>query len=75
MMFKVSDAPDAFCTWVRYDKLFERFGATELTAVGWAIDVDPFITVHDDVEFGGDFWMINQITIALTKRANWERYG
>ena len=39
----------------RYDKLFERFGATELTAVGWAIDVDSvYQAVHDDVEFGGD---------------------
>ena len=28
---------------------------TELTAVGWAIDVDSvYQAVHDDVEFGGD---------------------
>ena len=57
MMFKVfgDKVPDAFVSGGRYDKLFERFGATELTAVGWAIDVDSvYQAVHDDVEFGGD---------------------
>ena len=57
MMFKVfgDKVPDAFVSGGRYDKLFERFGATELTAVGWAIDIDSvYQAVHDDVEFGGD---------------------
>ena len=57
IMFKVfgDKVPDAFVSGGRYDKLFERFGATELTAVGWAIDIDSvYQAVHDDVEFGGD---------------------
>lgn len=57
MMFKVfgDKVPDAFVSGGRYDKLFERFGATELTAVGWAIDIDSvYQAVHDDVDFGGD---------------------
>ena len=52
MMFKVfgDKVPDAFVSGGRYDKLFERFGATELTAVGWAIDIDSvYQAVHDDV--------------------------
>ena len=56
MMFKVfgDKVPDAFVSGGRYDKLFERFGAKELTAVGWAIDIDSvYQAVHDDVDFGG----------------------
>ncbi len=56
MMFKVfgDKVPDAFVSGGRYDKLFERFGATELTAVGWAIDMDSvYQAVHDDLDFGG----------------------
>lgn len=70
MMFKVfgDKVPDAFVSGGRYDKLFERFGATELTAVGWAIDVDSvYQAVHDDVEFEVTWMTSNQITIALTK--------
>ena len=55
-MFKVfgDKVPDAFVSGGRYDKLFERFGAKELTAVGWAIDIDSiYQAVHDDVDFGG----------------------
>lgn len=42
IMFKVFDQtlPDAFVSGGRYDQLFERFGAKELTAVGWAVDID-----------------------------------
>lgn len=56
MMFKVfgDKVPDAFVSGGRYDKLFERFGAKELTAVGWAIDIDSiYQAVRDDLDFGG----------------------
>ncbi|MGT2907281.1 ATP phosphoribosyltransferase regulatory subunit [Streptococcus dentiloxodontae] len=57
MMFKVfgNKVPDAFVSGGRYDKLFERFGAKELTAVGWAIDIDSiYQAIHDDLDFGGE---------------------
>lgn len=58
LMFKVFDnhVPDAFLSGGRYDKLFERFGAEELTAVGWAIDIDSvYQAIYDDLTFeGGD---------------------
>ncbi|WP_032801194.1 ATP phosphoribosyltransferase regulatory subunit, partial [Streptococcus sobrinus] len=56
MMFKVfgPHVPDAFVSGGRYDKLFERFGAKELTAVGWAVDLDSvYQAVHDSLEGGG----------------------
>ncbi|MBM7642189.1 ATP phosphoribosyltransferase regulatory subunit [Streptococcus loxodontisalivarius] len=56
MMFKVfgENVPDAFVSGGRYDKLFERFGAKELTAVGWAIDIDSvYQAVHDTIAYGG----------------------
>lgn len=56
LMFKVfgDKVPDAFVSGGRYDKLFERFGARELTAVGWAIDLDAvYQAVHDHLEEGG----------------------
>ncbi|MGT2749657.1 ATP phosphoribosyltransferase regulatory subunit [Streptococcus orisasini] len=56
MMFKVfgEKVPDAFVSGGRYDKLFERFGAKELTAVGWAIDVDSiYQAIHDDLSSQG----------------------
>ncbi|EHI75441.1 histidyl-tRNA synthetase [Streptococcus criceti] len=55
MMFKVfgENVPDAFVSGGRYDKLFERFGATELTAVGWAVDLDSiYQAIHDNLERG-----------------------
>ncbi|MET3558923.1 ATP phosphoribosyltransferase regulatory subunit [Streptococcus rupicaprae] len=57
MMFKVfgDKVPDAFVSGGRYDKLFERFGAKELTAVGWAMDIDSvYQAIYDDLDFGGD---------------------
>lgn len=56
IMFKVfgEKVPDAFVSGGRYDKLFERFGATELSAVGWAIDVDSiYQAIHDDLHYEG----------------------
>ena len=50
VMFKVfgDRVPDAFVSGGRYDKLFERFGAKELTAVGWSVDIDSiYQAVHD----------------------------
>ncbi|AND79084.1 ATP phosphoribosyltransferase regulatory subunit [Streptococcus pantholopis] len=50
IMFKVfgDNVPDAFVSGGRYDKLFERFGAKELTAVGWSVDIDSiYQAVHD----------------------------
>ncbi|MEX2785367.1 ATP phosphoribosyltransferase regulatory subunit [Streptococcus sp. H49] len=50
VMFKVfgDNVPDAFVSGGRYDKLFERFGAKELTAVGWSVDIDSiYQAVHD----------------------------
>ncbi|MGT2928642.1 ATP phosphoribosyltransferase regulatory subunit [Streptococcus dentasini] len=56
MMFKVfgENVPDAFVSGGRYDKLFERFGASELTAVGWAVDLDSiYQAIHNSLEGGG----------------------
>ncbi|MGT2737531.1 ATP phosphoribosyltransferase regulatory subunit [Streptococcus orisratti] len=56
MMFKVfgEKVPDAFVSGGRYDKLFERFGAKKLTAVGWAIDVDSiYQAIHDELSDRG----------------------
>ena len=53
-MFRVFDAhvPHAFLSGGRYDHLFERFGASELTAVGWAIDIDAvYQAVYDKLTF------------------------
>ncbi|MFC3932427.1 ATP phosphoribosyltransferase regulatory subunit [Streptococcus dentapri] len=53
MMFKVfgENVPDAFVSGGRYDKLFERFGAKELTAVGWAVDLDSiYRAIHNSLE-------------------------
>lgn len=55
IMFKVfgDKVPDAFVSGGRYDKLFERFGAKKLTAVGWALDIDSvYQAVHDNLEGG-----------------------
>ena len=55
VMFKVfgDKVPDAFASGGRYDKLFERFGAKKLTAVGWAVDVDAvYQAVLDNLEGG-----------------------
>lgn len=55
IMFKVfgEKVPDAFVSGGRYDNLFERFGASELTAVGWAVDIDSvYQAVHDQI--GGE---------------------
>lgn len=57
IMFKVfgDKVPDAFISGGRYDKLFERFGANRLTAVGWAIDIDSiYQAVQDDSDSGGE---------------------
>ena len=57
VMFKVfgEKVPDAFVSGGRYDRLFERFGATELTAVGWAVDIDSvYQAIHDFLEEGGN---------------------
>ncbi|MFC3928379.1 ATP phosphoribosyltransferase regulatory subunit [Streptococcus caprae] len=60
IMFKVfgDKIPDAFVSGGRYDKLFERFGAKELTAVGWAIDIDSvYQAIQDSIVFeGGNAW-------------------
>jgi ATP phosphoribosyltransferase regulatory subunit len=56
VMFKVfgEKVPDAFVSGGRYDKLFERFEAKELTAVGWTIDIGSvYRAIHDDIEVGG----------------------
>ena len=55
VMFKVfgDKVPDAFASGGRYDKLFERFGAKKLTAVGWAVNIDAiYQAVHDSLEGG-----------------------
>lgn len=55
VMFKVfgDKVPDAFVSGGRYDKLFERFGASELTAVGWAIDIDSvYQAIHHSLKEG-----------------------
>ena len=54
LMFRVFDAhvPHAFLSGGRYDHLFERFGASDLTAVGWAIDIDAvYQAVYDKLTF------------------------
>lgn len=54
VMFKVfgDKVPDAFVSGGRYDKLFERFGAKKLTAVGWMIDIDSiYQAIHHDISF------------------------
>ncbi|BAQ24044.1 ATP phosphoribosyltransferase regulatory subunit [Streptococcus troglodytae] len=54
LMFKVfgDKIPDAFVSGGRYDKLFERFGAKELTAIGWALDIDSvYQAIHDHIRF------------------------
>lgn len=54
VMFKVfgDKVPDAFVSGGRYDKLFERFGAKKLTAVGWTIDIDSiYQSIHHDISF------------------------
>ncbi|MEY8700302.1 ATP phosphoribosyltransferase regulatory subunit [Streptococcus ferus] len=54
VMFKVfgDKVPDAFVSGGRYDKLFERFGAKKLTAVGWTIDIDSiYQAIHHDISF------------------------
>ena len=54
VMFKVfgDKVPDAFVSGGRYDKLFERFGAKKLTAVGWTIDIDNiYQAIHHDISF------------------------
>ncbi|WP_373756703.1 ATP phosphoribosyltransferase regulatory subunit [Streptococcus ferus] len=56
VMFKVfgDKVPDAFVSGGRYDKLFERFGAKKLTAVGWAVDIDSvYQAIHDSLRQGG----------------------
>lgn len=53
VMFKVfgDKVPDAFVSGGRYDNIFERFGASQLTAVGWALDIDlVYQTVHDNLQ-------------------------
>ncbi|MBY5034545.1 ATP phosphoribosyltransferase regulatory subunit [Streptococcus gallolyticus] len=59
LMFKVfgDKVPDAFASGGRYDKLFERFGAKELTALGWTIDIDlvyQAVRDHFDCEVADD---------------------
>ena len=54
LMFRVFDAhvPHAFMSGGRHDHLFERFGAPELTAVGWAIDIAAvYQAIHDQLTF------------------------
>ena len=42
--------PDAFLSGGRYDQLFKRFGAAELTAIGWSLDIDSvYQAIHDDL--------------------------
>lgn len=56
IMFKVFDQtlPDAFVSGGRYDQLFERFGAKELTAVGWAVDIDAvYQAIRDQLTVEG----------------------
>ncbi len=56
MMFKVFDQqlPDAFLSGGRYDKLFERFGAQEVTAVGWALEIDAvYQAIRKDIDYEG----------------------
>ncbi|WP_170238716.1 ATP phosphoribosyltransferase regulatory subunit [Streptococcus suis] len=56
MMFKVFDQqlPDAFLSGGRYDKLFERFGAKELTAIGWALEIDAiYQAIRQDLDYQG----------------------
>ncbi|NLH36412.1 MAG: ATP phosphoribosyltransferase regulatory subunit, partial [Lactococcus chungangensis] len=58
VMFRVfSDkVPYAFLSGGRYDKLFERFDAGAVSAVGWALDVDAvYEEIRQDIVFdGGD---------------------
>lgn len=52
LTFKVfgDRVPDAFLSGGRYDKLFQRFGAQELTAIGWTLDIDSvYQAIHDDL--------------------------
>lgn len=52
LTFKVfgERVPDAFLSGGRYDKLFERFGAEELTAIGWSLNIDSvYQAIHDDL--------------------------
>ena len=52
LTFKVfgDRVPDAFLSGGRYDQLFKRFGATELTAIGWSLDIDSvYQAIHDDL--------------------------
>ena len=56
MMFKVFDqqVPDAFLSGGRYDKLFERFGAQKLTAVGWALEIDAvYQAIRKNIDYEG----------------------
>jgi ATP phosphoribosyltransferase regulatory subunit len=56
VMFRVfSDkVPYAFLSGGRYDKLFERFDAGAVSAVGWALDVDAvYEEIRQDIVFGG----------------------
>ena len=56
MMFKVFDqqVPDAFLSGGRYDKLFERFGAQKLTAVGWALEIDAvYLAIRKNIDYEG----------------------
>ncbi|KXT84122.1 ATP phosphoribosyltransferase regulatory subunit [Streptococcus panodentis] len=52
LTFKVfgEKVPAAFLSGGRYDQLFERFGADQLTAVGWTLDIDSvYQAIHDDL--------------------------
>ncbi|MBF1709027.1 MAG: ATP phosphoribosyltransferase regulatory subunit, partial [Streptococcus sanguinis] len=52
LTFKVfgDRVPDAFLSGGRYDQLFKRFGAAELTAIGWSLDIDSvYQAIHDDL--------------------------
>lgn len=56
VMFRVfsDQVPYAFLSGGRYDKLFERFDAREMSAVGWALDVDAiYEEVRRDIVFDG----------------------
>ncbi|MDQ0222950.1 ATP phosphoribosyltransferase regulatory subunit [Streptococcus moroccensis] len=50
ILFKVFNpkVPNAFMSGGRYDKLFKRFGGEDLTAVGWAIDIDAIYDALKD---------------------------
>lgn len=56
VMFRVfSDkVPYAFLSGGRYDKLFERFDAGAMSAVGWALDIDAvYEEVRSELTFAG----------------------